>query len=299
VLKFLGRRLPLRTWALACLCGAGIVPHALGEVTSAAASPLATPAKQLFGAEVAPAAGPARVHGSYASGCISGAVELPETGPGWQAMRLSRNRNWGHPETIAYIQSLAEAATSIGWPGIYIGDISQPRGGPMLTGHRSHQIGMDIDIWLRAPEPRPLSRAERERIGSPSMVAADRRSLGPAWTARHGEVLRLAAEDPRVARIFVNAAIKDRLCRTAGGDRAWLRKVRPWWGHDAHFHVRLECPAGSPGCVSQAPPPAGDGCDDTLAWWFSDEALTPVPGPPRQALTLADLPAACRGLVTE
>ncbi len=53
------------------------------------------PARQVFGAQVTPSAGPAEPHGSYAGGCLAGAVALPETGPGWQAMRLSRNRNWG------------------------------------------------------------------------------------------------------------------------------------------------------------------------------------------------------------
>ncbi|MEO1603354.1 MAG: penicillin-insensitive murein endopeptidase, partial [Pseudomonadota bacterium] len=95
----------------------------------------------------------------------------------------------------------------------------------------------------------------------------------------------------------------ERMCRDARGDRAWLRKIRPWWGHDAHFHVRLSCPAGAQGCENQAPPPPGDGCDETLAWWFSDEALNPKPSPTKKKkkgpLTMADLPAACRALVSQ
>jgi len=259
------------------------------------------PAKSYFGAVDGPAAGPAAAYGSYAKGCVAGAVELPETGPGWQAMRLSRNRNWGHPDAIAYIERLAGRAKALGWPRLYIGDISQPRGGPMLSGHRSHQMGVDIDIWFRPGAENPISRAERETIGSASVVAGDRRSMSRAWTPAHARVLRAAAEDGAVARIFVNAAIKAELCRVAEGDRAWLRKIRPWWGHDSHFHVRLACPAGSPACQNQDPPPPGDGCDDTLAWWFSDEALnpkpSPTPKPSRGALTLADLPPACSALV--
>jgi murein endopeptidase len=30
--------------------------------------------------------------------------------------------------------------------GLLIGDMSQPRDGPMLYGHSSHQIGLDVDI---------------------------------------------------------------------------------------------------------------------------------------------------------
>lgn len=279
-----------------------IIPAALAAAVAAAGPVRAEPAKAAFGAISGPSEHDPAPHGSYARGCIAGAMQLAETGPAWQAMRLSRNRNWGHPEAIAYVERLGRAAQAIGWPRLYIGDISQPRGGPMLSGHRSHQIGLDIDIWLRRPDPQALSRQRREQIGSISMVAPDRRSVSRAWTDQHGALLRAAARDPAVARIFVNAAIKDRMCRDASADdRDWLRRIRPWWGHDSHFHVRLSCPDGAVGCVDQAPPPPGDGCDESLAWWFSDEALNPKPTPrpskPKGPLTLADLPAACRALV--
>lgn len=262
---------------------------------------LAEPAKLIFSARAAPTAGPAQPHGSYAKGCLAGAVELPETAPGWQAMRLSRNRNWGHPATIAAIQRLARAASQAGWPRLYVGDISQPRGGPMNGGHRSHQIGLDADIWLRIPEPQALSRAEREEISSHSMVRADRLDVNDRWTPAHHAVLRQAAQDPAVARIFVNAAIKRALCAAEPpGDRAWLRKVRAWWGHDSHFHLRLACPEGASGCMPQNPPPPGDGCGDDLAWWFTDEALNPKPSDkPRVELTMDDLPLVCRAIVQE
>ena len=253
-----------------------------------------------FGAADAPTAGRAVVHGAYAAGCLAGARRLAETGPGWQAMRLSRNRNWGHPEVIAFIERLSRAAQDAGWAGLYVGDISQPRGGPMTSGHVSHQIGLDADIWLRPPRSLKLSVAEREKIASPSVVAANRLEVNPRWTDAHSRVLEAAARDASVARIFVNAAINRRLCETSDREDAeWMRKVRPWWGHDSHFHVRLHCPGGE-GCVDQDPPPAGDGCDETLAWWFTDEALNPPPPDPGYrppVLTLADLPSACRAVV--
>jgi penicillin-insensitive murein endopeptidase len=258
----------------------------------------AEPAAPRFGAALEASAGPPAPHGTHAGGCIAGAVRLPESGPSWQAMRLERNRNWGHPEAIAFVGRLGRAAREIGWPGLYVGDISQPRGGPMSSGHRSHQTGLDIDIWLRRPAPEPLGRARRETLASVSVVRSGGRYVNGAWTAAHRALLRAAASDPAVARIFVNPAIKARLCRTATGERGWLRRVRPWWGHDAHFHVRLRCPADAPGCVDQAPPPPGEGCDGTLAWWFTEEARAPKPsGEPRSPMTLADLPAACRALV--
>ena len=271
------------------------IPVVLAAVLLAAPPAVAEPAWDLFGARDTPAdMAPAPV-GSYAKGCLAGAVALPETGPGWQAMRLDRNRNWGHPEVIAFIERLGAQAQRVGWPRLYVGDIGQPRGGPMRSGHRSHQIGLDVDIWLRRPEGRLLSRPEREEIGSPSVVAADRRSVNGGWTASHHALLKAAARDPAVARIFVNAAIKRELCNSEppGADRGWLAKVRPWWGHDSHFHVRLHCPAGAIGCIAQDPVTPGDGCDASLAWWFTDEALNPAPGPRARDLTMADLPPAC------
>lgn len=262
---------------------------------------VAEPAKLIFAARTAPTAGPAVPHGSYAKGCLAGATELTETAPGWQAMRLSRNRNWGHPATIAFIDRLAKAAAGTGWPRLYVGDISQPRGGPMNGGHRSHQIGLDADIWLRIPGSEPLSRDAREKISSDSVVRADRLAVNELWTPAHHAVIRAAARDPAVARIFVNAAIKRALCDAEPpGDRDWLRKVRAWWGHDSHFHVRLACPDGASACLDQDPPPPDDGCGDELAWWFTDEALNPKPpDKPSVDLTLDDLPAACRGIAAE
>ena len=258
------------------------------------------PAKFAFSAIDAPTQAAPAPLGGYAAGCLAGAAQLPESGPAWQAMRLSRNRNWGHPDMIAFIERLSSAARDAGWPGLYVGDISQPRGGPMVSSHRSHQIGLDADIWLRAPDSLELSTAEREKISSPSMVAASRLQVNSNWTDAHSEVIKAAARDKAVARIFVNAALKRRLCEGRREDDAgWLRKVRPWWGHDSHFHVRLNCPDTS-ACLDQEPPPEGDGCNEELDWWFTNEALHPPPRTPEDQppeIMMADLPAACQGVL--
>lgn len=258
-------------------------------------------AKKLFGSEKTSAPLAANPVGSYARGCLAGAEQLPVDGFGWQSMRLSRNRNWGHPALLAYIERLAKDATELdGWPGLLVGDMSQPRGGPMLTGHKSHQIGLDVDIWLR-PSPAPgrtLTWKERENIGSIS-VRNNRYQINPkTWTDQHARLLRRAASYPEVARIFVHPTIKKQLCGWAGADRAWLRKIRAWYGHHYHFHVRLTCPAGSAGCTNQPEPPPGDGCGTELDWWLSAEAYKPKPKDPskkpRGPLTLKQLPQACR-----
>ena len=140
-----------------------------------------TPAKELFGRKVLPAAMPTRVLGFYAHGCIAGAEGLPINGDNWQVMRLSRNRNWGHPHLVALVKRLAgKAHRDAGWPGILVGDMSQPRGGPMLTGHASHQVGLDADIWLTPMPNRQLSRNEREEMSAVMMVRNDRLDIDRA-----------------------------------------------------------------------------------------------------------------------
>ncbi len=255
-----------------------------------------TPAKELFGRAVTPAPLAPRAIGSYARGCVAGAVALPVDGETWQVMRLSRNRNWGHPQLVALIERLARMTPQInGWPGLLIGDISQPRGGPMLTGHASHQIGLDADIWLTPMPERRLTRAEREQMSAVDMVRADRLDVDPAnWTPAHTALIRAAAKQPQVARIFVNAAIKKALCREAGSDRDWLSKVRPMFGHNYHFHIRMACPRGEETCSDQDPPPAGDGCGAELERWFTPEMLFPKPGRPRPPMIMAALPPECR-----
>ena len=262
-----------------------------------------TPAKELFGRKPAPTKEEARVVGFYAAGCLAGGAALPINGPAWQVMRLSRNRNWGHPTLIHFLENLALKVHKAGtWNGLLVGDMSQPRGGPMMTGHASHQVGLDADIWLTPMPPRELTRLEREETSATDVVAPDRRDVDPSvWTAGHAALIKAAALDPRVERIFVNAAIKKALCRESTGDRAWMSKVRPYWGHDYHFHVRLYCPPESPDCKPQAPPPAGDGCGKELDWWFTDAVLHPKPTPeqPRKPMTMAGLPPACRAVVAE
>jgi len=255
-------------------------------------------AQRVFGREATPAAGPPEAIGAYERGCLEGAVALPADGPNWQVMRPSRNRAWGHPVLIALLERLAHTLPAAAdWPGLLVGDIAQPRGGPMLTGHGSHQIGLDADIWLTPMPSRRLSAAERDEMPATDLVTADGKDVDEAtWTPQHRRLLEAVAREPAVERIFVNPAIKRALCRTAGPDRSWLTKIRPWWGHNYHFHIRLFCPIGQPDCRPQTPPPAGDGCGRELDWWFTPEARLPPPGPAKPLL-LGDLPHACASLV--
>ncbi|WP_131194332.1 penicillin-insensitive murein endopeptidase [Lichenihabitans psoromatis] len=257
------------------------------------------PAKQIFGRVTTPADLQARSIGFYAHGCLAGAEALPINGSAWQVMRLSRNRNWGNPALIAFLERFAKSVPSInGWPGLLVGDVSQPRGGPMLTGHASHQVGLDADIWLSPMPSRTLSREEREMMSATNVVRPDGLAVDPSkWTPQHLALIEAAAEQPEVERIFVNPAIKKAICEQATGDRSWLTKVRPMYGHNYHFHVRIKCPAGNSSCQSQDPVPPGEGCDASLARWFTPAILHPRLNPnakPNPGLTMAQLPAACR-----
>jgi penicillin-insensitive murein endopeptidase len=263
------------------------------------------PAKQLFSATKLPSIGKAVAIGYYPRGCLQGGVELPVNGPNWQVMRLSRNRNWGHPELVHFLEKFAPlAAKATGWKGILVGDMAQPRGGPLPFGHLSHQIGLDVDIWFMPEPDHELSRKEREDISAINVVAADKLTINPKiWTPQHAAFIKTAAQQPNVERVLVNAAIKKELCRIEGTQHfSWMSKVRPWYGHDDHIHVRLKCPADSPNCRKQPPVPAGDGCAaKDLAFWFKDSVLHPKPSPPPKVppkpLTLADLPAACKSVI--
>lgn len=270
-------------------------------------------ANQLFGAKKEASDQKPEVVGFYSKGCVSGAMQLPETGPTWQVMRLSRNRNWAHPEMVDFLKKLSVKASELGWAGLYIGDMSQPRGGPMTSGHASHQNGLDADIWMLPPKRLNLSRAQRESISSISVRTDDQKRVNKNWTPTHMEILKAASLDPRVERIFVAAAVKIEMCRTAGKDRKWLSKIRPLYGHNYHFHVRLKCPTGSPNCRKQNPVPRGDGCDKSLEWWVTDYLVPPPPKKntdkkppkkdtkprPRRAreMIMADLPRQCSNVL--
>jgi penicillin-insensitive murein DD-endopeptidase len=264
------------------------------------AASTAQPAKELFGRKTTPASLATRTIGFYSKGCIAGAKALPLDGETWQVMRQSRNRNWGHPNLLLLLERLADQTPKTGWRGLLVGDMAQPRGGPMHSGHFSHQVGLDADIWLTPMPDRKLTRQEREEMLSTVVVAQDGKDVDPkVWTPAHAAIIKATAKDPQVSRIFVNPAIKKALCREAGRDRAWLRKVRVWYGHDYHFHVRIYCPADSPGCMSEPPLVGDEGCGGKdLDWWFADAVLHPKPSriAPKEKPPLR-MAAACRQIL--
>ena len=252
-----------------------------------------------------------RGRGGYHHGG-GGGVALPLNGATWQVMNPGRNRNWGHPKTISFVQRLSLAAKEIGWAGLYIGDLSQPRGGPMPYGHKSHQIGLDVDIWLTPAKKLYLTKQELKEINQISIRTKDMKKTNNNWTENHMKLLKRAALDDAVDRIFITAPAKIDMCNKAGKDRSWLQKIRPMRGHHKHIHVRLKCPKDSQHCTPQKPTvsqisQSEDGCDHTLEWWVT-KALEPYKKPEKpvkktkpkkNALTyrIDDLPSECKSII--
>lgn len=233
--------------------------------------------------------------GGAAAGCLTGAVALPADSAGLQVLRPQRNRFWSHPRTVAFVEQLGRDAQRHGLAPLLVGDLSQPRGGPMAFGHGSHQNGLDVDIWFRLPG-KALKPAELSSPQPVSMVKG--RQVNPkTWGPRQLKLLELAAAAPDVDRIFVNPAIKAAACKAGRGD--WLAKLRPWWGHDEHFHVRLACPAGDVNCQQQAAIPPGDGCGAELASWLAKSTVLPDSGRDKPNTRRPNLPAACSAILDQ
>lgn len=209
-----------------------------------------------------PSDGPAHSIGGYSGGCLRGGERLPARGTGFVVAEPARRRFFGHPALIAFIRDFGAAVARRDLGLLPIGDLSQPRGGPAPSGHASHQTGLDADIWYVDGRTRPLAKVP--------MVDLETGQPSEAFDRRIERVLALAAGDPRVDRVFVNPIIKRELC-TSEKRQAWLRKVRPWWLHHEHFHVRLACPADSTACEPQKPIADGDGCDE-IEWWLKPKA---------------------------
>ena len=204
--------------------------------------------------------------GEYSLGCLQGAKTFSGREKGLVLSQMKRGRYWGHPDLIELLTRAGEHFNSHNKKMI-VGDLSQSRGGPTLSGHNSHQTGLDVDIWfkmLNSNEEAPLSVLELEEMQSFSELGEDQLQL-----------IRYFAQDIVVERIFINPSFKKKLCDYSGALKLTpteQRKLRAWWGHDDHIHVRLRCPADSPLCISQKPIPDGDGCGEDLNWWFTDEA---------------------------
>ena len=255
-----------------------------------------TRADPRWAAATTPVSGPSKSIGEPSNGCIKGTVPIPLSGPGFELMRPSRRRIFGHRDLISFVKRLGGRVVSKHLALLLVGDLGQARGGPTPSGHRSHQTGLDVDLGYEGAA-KPLTRPDREAVSPKPVVDLTTMKTNAAYGPRVPTLLELAATDPAVDRIFVHPAIKKVLCAQPSRP-SWLSKIRPWWGHHDHFHVRLRCPDNNPACVPQAPLPPGDGCGPgDLDWWWSDDARKTREAKSAAATNAPPLPLGCEDLV--
>ena len=210
-----------------------------------------------------PVEGKPEAIGEYALGCLKGAETFTGKEKGLVISQMKRGRYWGHPDLIRLLTRAGEDFYKSN-KALIIGDLSQSRGGPTLTGHNSHQNGLDVDVWfktIKATDQLSLKELETEDMKPMPELGDDQIKM-----------IKLFTQDSNVERIFINPGFKKKLCLDKKLTAEEHHKLRAWWGHDDHIHVRLKCPVDSSLCISQKPIPAGDGCGEDLNWWFTDEA---------------------------
>jgi penicillin-insensitive murein DD-endopeptidase len=246
-----------------------------------------------------PKAGATEIYGGYAKGCITGAAELPMQSPNYTIVNLNDRRIYGHPDLVKYIKDLGGYLRSKKVPAILIEDLSGPRGGPVIKGHASHQNGLDVDISYTLPT-KPLTLAERAQRPEISFVK-DGSELTPAWTNRQTLLVVSAVRADEVDRVFVAPAIKKLMCEKFP-TAPWLYKLRAWWGHQDHLHVRLKCPADQKHCVPQYLDPEDTQCGPSLDRWMKmvkPPAVKPVVQPTPPAKKFPTLPPQCENVVKD
>lgn len=256
--------------------------------------------------ETTPYPAPPESIGSTGSGCLSGAVPLLGSLGQIELMRPERRRHYAHPILRKYLEDLAGHYRKKGLGALFVGDVAQVRGGPFLTGHKSHQTGLDADLWYDVPRPsNGLNFTDAERSQVSPRKLGQMPAVNPAlWSPSIRSRIQIAAKDPRVERIFVHPSIKKAFCEIPAyqsrKNKSWMARLRPWWGHDYHFHVRLKCPGSDTRCHETTDPvPSENGCDESLAWWFSEEATLVGKAPEHQPGADPDrVPAACFPLLT-
>jgi penicillin-insensitive murein endopeptidase len=267
-------------------------------------------ARDFFGSEARGSADAPEVIGFYSNGCVAGAQALPETGPTWQAMRLSRNRNWGHPE----LDRLCHGPQPAGRRHHIVERPLRGRHEPAArrpdanSSHVSHQNGLDVDIWMLPARDLNLSVEARESLSSISM-----RSQRGAWIRQLDRGSRAGAAPCRQRPTGRAHLRRHRRSRSGfAGTRPGTVTTSTGSGPSAATITISTC--GSPvlpgraTCEEQEPPEPGDGCAEAEARREAilnppppvpDDGVRPPPGPPRgNRVTLGQVPRQCLTLLS-
>ena len=241
----------------------------------------------------------ARSIGFYTHGCLAGGVALPINGKTWQVMRLSRNRNWGHPDLVAFLERLAAKV-----PKVRLARAAGRRHGAAARRADAH----------RPRQPSGRARC-RHLAHADAEDAADARGARGDVGDQRG---RRGQEGRRSEDLDAGPFRADQGGGRGPEGRAHLRQCgdqegavprgrqgprlaaqgAPVVGAQLSFPCPHRLPGRQPGCKAQDPAGETEGCGKELDCWFSPGVLNPPPPKeppkPRPPLTMADLPAACR-----
>lgn len=195
----------------------------------------------------------AEVIGSYSNGCLARPAVLKSESPYYQIARSYRERFYGHESLIAFLERYSKKMHGLGIDSVLIGDLSKNGGGRIPGTHASHQNGLDVDIPFQT---RRIPRKDLKNGNAEVLVGKDVKKVNAQFNKKYYLMIMTAARDPEVERIFVAPAIKLAVLDMADeSDLKALSKIRPWYGHTEHMHVRLACPKDSPDCERQPRPP--------------------------------------------
>ena len=159
------------------------------------------------------------------AGRLSSGTPLPVEGPDWvtwnpvaDEVPNRPHRLHGHERTIRAVLAVSAAYSSEnpGAPRIVVGDISFPDGGPMEL-HRSHQNGLDVDVYYPrrdGVERAPVARRQIDRALTQDLL--DRFLAAGADVIFVGYSLGLVGPEERVV---------------------------PYPNHEDHMHIRFARPS--------------------------------------------------------
>jgi penicillin-insensitive murein endopeptidase len=214
--------------------------------------------------------------GSYSNGSLSNADALPLKGPGFLKLFVPRKRNFSTIELNTLLKDAAKELARLYPEGerLQIGDQSAKKGGA-ISGHASHQNGLDVDIAYlrknhREQSPNATAGFDEEFVLKGSV--SKNFDLERNWAA-----LKLFSRLGELNRVFMDVEIKRALCKYAEShgelkaEAETLRALRPWPNHANHMHVRIHCPRGNSRCLAQEAPPPGPGCSASELFSSDDE----------------------------
>lgn len=234
--------------------------------------------------------------GNYNNGCIFNSHSLQISTEHYQVAHPKKMRYFGDESMIRFIERYSRTVHKNGIGSVLVGDVSTKYGGRLNTGHASHQNGLDVDIEFY------LDRINSRDLDKPHaniLVNKGKQTTNSLFNRKYYDLIMLAAKDPLVERIFVSPAIKVKMCDMTRDEsmHKYLHKIRPWFGHTEHFHVRLKCPSHAYDCERQDPIPEmftiAEEKEDALSWFLPPPENSVAAAPKK---TKPALPMRCERL---